>query len=157
MYGWPAVSKRLSSSKLQKATQTSKRPITHTNSHPPPPPPPNQKTGGSVSGIVGAGGNVGAIVFTMLFLSNKFATTASGFRVMGWCVMVCAFAIWGIRPELLSVDPLDETIEKGEEFVKGEKIESLDATSVSIASLEEGELEETKEAMPGIVVAKVSV
>lgn len=50
----------------------------------------------------------------MLFLHNKFTSTQQGFRVMGWCVMACAFAIWFIRPDLLTVDPLDDTIRPDE-------------------------------------------
>lgn len=67
--------------------------------------------GGSVYGIVGAGGNVGAIVFTLLFLHQKFKTTAEGFRIMGWIVLACSFFVWTIRPDLLTKDPLDITID----------------------------------------------
>lgn len=70
----------------------------------------SKANGGSVSGLVGAGGNVGAIVFTLLFLNNKFKTTADGFRIMGWIVLGCSFFVWLIRPELLTRDPLDKSI-----------------------------------------------
>lgn len=68
--------------------------------------------GGSVYGIVGAGGNVGAIAFTLLFLNQKFKTTADGFRIMGWIVLGCSFFVWLIRPDLLTKDPLDATVDR---------------------------------------------
>jgi hypothetical protein len=70
----------------------------------------SKQYGGSVYGLVGAGGNVGAIAFTLLFLNQKFKTTADGFRIMGWIVLGCSFFVWLIRPELLTVDPLDKTV-----------------------------------------------
>ena len=103
-----------------------------------------------MSGIVGAGGNVGAIAFTLLFLSNKFSSTAAGFRVMGWVVMACAFAIWAIRPELLNVDPLDATVVSEADLAHVKSV-------VSLASLEAGEGAETEEDEAGVVEAKVSV
>ena len=42
---------------------------------------------------------------------------------MGWCVMACAFAIWFIKPELLAVDPLDESIVKGNASGNAEAVE----------------------------------
>ena len=44
---------------------------------------------------------------------------------MGWCVMACAFAIWFIKPELLAVDPLDETI-KGHASGNAEEAEAVE-------------------------------
>lgn len=89
-------------------------------------------TGGSVSGIVGAGGNCGAICFTLLFLHNKFSSTAQGFRVMGWCVMACAFAIWFIKPELLAVDPLDDTVKADASIHASEEADAVEMGNVNV-------------------------
>lgn len=50
-----------------------------------------------MSGIVGAGGNIGAMVFSLLFIFGKFASTAQGYRLMGWAVLVASFTIFFIR------------------------------------------------------------
>lgn len=72
------------------------------------------KNGGSVSGIVGAGGNVGAVIFGLIF--RQTAEDTSAFRIMGVTVMVCSIMplfivikgykglIWG---EQADVDNLD--------------------------------------------------
>jgi len=89
------------------------------------------------------------MAFTLLFLFNKFSSTAAGFRIMGWVVMACAFSIWAIRPELLNIDPPDATIDSEANLTEA------DLTEVnSVASLESGEaVEEEEEA--GIIEGKV--
>lgn len=86
------------------------------------------------------------MAFTLLFLFNKFSSTAAGFRVMGWVVMACAFPVWAIRPELLNIDPLDATI-----------VNDVDLTQVksaiSLVSLEAGEATQEE---AGMVEAKFS-
>lgn len=50
-----------------------------------------------MSGIVGAGGNIGAMIFSLLFIFGKFETTAQGYYLMGWAVMLASFTIFFIR------------------------------------------------------------
>lgn len=48
----------------------------------------NPAATGSISGIVGAGGNAGAIAFNLVFVYKGYRTA---FEVMGWCVFATAF------------------------------------------------------------------
>ena len=61
---------------------------------------------GSASGLVGAGGNIGAMIFSLLFLFGGFAKTADGFSVMGYCVLGCAMAMLLVRPHNFKQDGL---------------------------------------------------
>lgn len=97
----------------------------------------SKQNGGSVSGLVGAGGNIGAIVFTLLFLNGKFKSTADGFRIMGWIVLGCSFFVWLIKPELLTRDPLDKSIVSEADRT----IQRSSSTGSLAASSEEDEIE----------------
>lgn len=91
-------------------------------------------TGGSVSGLVGAGGNLGAIAFTLVFLSGQFASTAAGFRVMGWVVMAVSSTVWLLRPSLLDVDPLDLTLLTVSALEEGEGEAPTETDSVELTA-----------------------
>ncbi len=108
----------------------------------------SKQFGGSVYGLVGAGGNVGAICFTFLFLSNKFKTTAEGFRIMGWIVFACSFFVWLIRPDLLTADPLDKTLvrETDKTLTRAASLTSLGASSDEdeVEAARQGAMEEAK-------------
>jgi len=56
---------------------------------------------GSVSGLVGAGGNIGAMIFALLFLFGDFDSVAQGYVIMGIAVLVAAFTMAFIRPHTL--------------------------------------------------------
>jgi NNP family nitrate/nitrite transporter-like MFS transporter len=51
---------------------------------------------GAVAGIVGAGGNVGAVAAGFLFRSSSFSTT-SALLVLGLTVLVCAVLVLTVR------------------------------------------------------------
>lgn len=51
-----------------------------------------------MSGLVGAGGNVGAMVFSLAFIYGHFPDLAYGFRMMGYTVLAVACTTWLIRP-----------------------------------------------------------
>lgn len=55
----------------------------------------NRKALGSVAGIVGAGGNVGALA--SLFLLKGSSTTSAGFLTMGWAVALCSLLVLFVR------------------------------------------------------------
>lgn len=71
-----------------------------------------------------------------MFLHNKFKTTADGFRIMGWIVLGCSFFVWLIRPDLLTKDPLDATVDRT--LPRNLSVGSMDASS------EEGDVEMAK-------------
>ena len=48
-------------------------------------------TTGSVAGLVGAGGNLGGVIF-LLFISEKDYKTA--FTTMGYCIMSCSVLVF---------------------------------------------------------------
>jgi MFS transporter, NNP family, nitrate/nitrite transporter len=45
---------------------------------------------GTISGVVGAGGNLGAMIFTLIFIFGELPNTAAGFMVMGVATLVAA-------------------------------------------------------------------
>jgi NNP family nitrate/nitrite transporter-like MFS transporter len=72
----------------------------------------NKKALGSVSGIVGAGGNVGAVLAGFLF-KRPTAQWPHELLILGCCVACAAFLAWGIRfsaeEELAAQSPAGET------------------------------------------------
>jgi len=65
--------------------------------------------GASVAGFVGGGGNIGAVIFTLLFMwmdreggragGRKGKGGREGFRVMGWVVLAGASVVWLLDPK----------------------------------------------------------
>jgi len=55
------------------------------------------KSIGSVSGIVGAGGNAGAVLASMLFKSENISG-ANAFLYLGMAISICAFSALLVRP-----------------------------------------------------------
>ena len=60
------------------------------------------RTVGSVSGIVGAGGNAGAVLASMLFKSESISG-ANAFFILGIVISLCAFAAFLVRPSAATV------------------------------------------------------
>jgi hypothetical protein len=69
-----------------------------------------------VVGIVGAGGNVGGMIFSLLFLLGNFNNMATGYEYMGWSLVLISFTIFFIRPSDLS------------EYTRVSRASSLDGT-----------------------------
>ncbi|KAM3567973.1 hypothetical protein VYU27_009891, partial [Nannochloropsis oceanica] len=86
----------------------------------------SSKGGASVAGIVGGGGNVGAVAFTLLFMGMdreaKRKGGKEGFRVMGLVVLVGACAVWLLDPKKMEEGHREVVEEEGgreEEVEKG--------------------------------------
>jgi NNP family nitrate/nitrite transporter-like MFS transporter len=65
----------------------------------------NRKALGAVAGIVGAGGNAGAVLAGFLFKSESL-TYQQGLLYLGCAVAVCSFAALGVRfsPETVAAE-----------------------------------------------------
>jgi NNP family nitrate/nitrite transporter-like MFS transporter len=95
----------------------------------------SNQSGGSVAGIVGSGGNVGSVIFTLVFIYGQFEKRATGFAVMGGSVLAASLSLWLIDPEQL---------EQGHRLV--------DSSMHSIKSEGEGEQEGQGKGMEAVVI-----
>lgn len=76
---------------LQSTLPSSSQSFTHT-------PKSTSSTGGAVTGIVGSGGNLGSIAYSLMFAEGHLHDPSKGFATMGWVALACAPSVWLIRP-----------------------------------------------------------
>ena len=49
---------------------------------------------------------------------------------MGWCVMAVSFTIWLLRPDLLAVDPLCDTVRSDASVEAAEEAEAVEKGNI---------------------------
>lgn len=50
---------------------------------------------------------------------------------MGWCVMAVSFTIWFLRPDLLAVDPLSDTVRSDASVEAAEEADAVEMGNVA--------------------------